>query len=82
MPRGGYDEEDYITELELVQIIMTEGKRMGAKDFFIGGDNNIGFKLEGGGEELHGLDSLDWYGLHGPECRGGGADVDEFLGEL
>ena len=56
MPRGGYDGEDFFTELELVE----EGKRMGVKDFPIGGDLNIGLKLEtdGDGLEFKGLDSL------------------------
>ena len=52
-----------------------DGKRMGAEDFFIGGDVNIELKLEGGNEKLEGLDSFDLRGLHGPECRGGGEDV-------
>ena len=51
MPHGGYDEEDYIAAVELVKIIMAEGRKMGAKDFFIGGDLNIELKLEGGSEE-------------------------------
>ena len=44
MPHGGCDEEDYITELEVVRIIMEEEKAMGAKDFLIGGDLNIELK--------------------------------------
>ena len=38
----------YIAELELVKVIMEEGKKMGTKDFFIGGEGNIKLKLEGG----------------------------------
>ena len=53
---------------------MKEGKAMGAKDFFVGGDLNIELKLEGGREDFEGLDSADWYGLYRPECRGGGED--------
>ena len=45
VPHGGYDEEDYITEVEVVKIIMEE--EMGAKDCFIGGDINVELKLEG-----------------------------------
>ena len=73
LPQGEYDEEDHIAELELVKI---KRKNMGAKDFFIGGDPIIELKSEGGGEELHGLGSLDWYGLDQPECQGGGRDVE------
>ena len=72
MPHGRYDEENYIAELEIVKIIMEEGQKMGAKDFFIGGDLNIELELEGGNMECHGFDSLDWNGVHGLECRGGG----------
>ena len=58
------DEEESIVELELVKIIITKGKKMGAKDFFIGGDLNIELKMESSWEdEFRGLDSLDWYGL-------------------
>ena len=42
---------------------------MAAEDFFIGGDINIELKLETSGEYLQGLDGIDWYGIHGPECR-------------
>ena len=47
MPHGGYDEENFIAELEIVKIVMEEGKRKVAKDF-IGGGLNIELKLEGG----------------------------------
>ena len=43
--------------------------------FFIGGDINIEVKLEPGDEDLQGLDGIDWYGIYGPECLGGGEDV-------
>ena len=52
LPHGGYDEEDYITELEVGKTIMEEGRAMGALDFFIGGDLNIELKLEGGSEDF------------------------------
>ena len=32
-------------------------------------------KLETSGGDLQGLDSFDWCGMYGPECRGGGDDV-------
>ena len=41
-PHGGYDKENYITELETVKVIMVEGKKVGAKDFFIGGHLDMG----------------------------------------
>ena len=41
-------------------------------DFFIGGDLNIEFRLDNVDEDLHGLDSIDWYGMYGPECGRGG----------
>ena len=36
---------------------------MGAADFYIGSDINIGLKLDPW------LDGDDWYGMYGPECR-------------
>ena len=75
LSHGGHDQACCITDLDLARIIMDEGKNVGAKDFFIGGDLSTEFRLEGGGEELQGLDSLDWYSLYGLECEGGGEDV-------
>ena len=75
MPYSGRDEEEYIATLEAVRGIMGEGKNMGAMDFFIGGDINIELKLEPDHEDLQGLDGIDWYGIYGPECLGGGKDV-------
>ena len=69
----GRDEEDYIEALETVRATLTEEKKAGAADFFIGGD--IKLKLGSAGEDLHGLDSIEWYDLYGPECKGGGEDV-------
>ena len=48
---------------------------MGAADFYIGGDFNIELKLETTSEDIWGLDSIDWYGIDGLECRGGGEGV-------
>ena len=75
MPHSGRDEEDYIEALETVRNIMTEGRRAGAVDFYIGGDINIELKLVNTGEDLRGLDSIEWNGMYGPECRGGGEHV-------
>ena len=64
MPHRGYDEEeDYIATLEVVRSILNGGKKMGAADFYIGCDINIQLKLETTGEDLQGLDSIDWYGM-------------------
>ena len=41
MSHSGYDEVDYIEALDSVRATLTEGKRAGAVDFFIGGDLNI-----------------------------------------
>ena len=71
MPHSGRDEEDYIEASETVRASLTEG----AVDFFIGGDLNIEFRLDTADDDLHGLDSIDWYGMYGPECRGGGEDT-------
>ena len=46
------------------------GKKDGAKDFFIGGNLHIELTLEVGERMFQGLDNLDWYSLHGAECRG------------
>ena len=42
----------------------------------------IDMEYVGGGEELQGPDSLDWYGLHRPECQGGGEDVETYEKKL
>ena len=75
MPHSGCDEEEYIATLEAVRDVMGEGKHLGAMDFFIGGDINVELKLEPDHEHLQGLDGIDWYGIYGPECLGGGEDV-------
>ena len=43
--------------LEVVRVIMEEGKAMSAKDFFFGGDLDIELKFEGESEDFQGLDS-------------------------
>ena len=55
LPHSGYVEEDYFATLEAVRNIMDEGKKLGAVDFFTGGDLNIELKLEPGDEDLQGL---------------------------
>ena len=70
MPHSGRYEKEYIATLEAVRDIMSEGKNMGAVDFFIGGDINIELKLEPDHEDHQGLDGIDWYGIYGPECLG------------
>ena len=75
LPHSGLDEEDHFATLEAVRNIMDEGKKLGAVDFFIGGDINIELKLEPGDEDLQGLDGIGWYGIYGLECLGGGEDV-------
>ena len=59
-------------QLEVVRIIVEEGKKMDAKEVLIGGDLDIELKLElkleGGSEDFVGLDRM-------AECRGGGEDV-------
>ena len=71
----GRDDEDYIEALGAVRNIMTEGRMSASVDFHIGGDINIVMKLGNTGEDLWVLDSIDWYGMCGPECRGGGEGV-------
>ena len=34
----------------------------------------VASELVGGSVDFEGLDSIGWYGLYGPECRGGGED--------
>ena len=48
---------------------LVEGRKAGAVDFLIGG------RVGNAGEDLQGLDSIEWYGVYGPECTGGGDDV-------
>ena len=59
-----YDELDYIGALESVRATLTEEKRAGAVDFFIGNDLNIDLKLDS-----QGLDSIEWYGMYGPSAK-------------
>ena len=59
MPLSGRDEEDYIEAVETVRATLIEGRRAGAVVFFI----------------HQGLDSIKWYAMYGPECRGGGEDT-------
>ena len=75
MPHSGSDEEGYIEALEKVRATLTEGKKEGAVAFFVGGDFNIEFRLDNGNEDLQGMDSIDWYWMYGPECRGSGVDA-------
>ena len=75
MPLCGRDEEDYIEVLEKVRATLTEEKKEGAVDFFFGGDLNIELRLDNVDDDLHSLDSIDWYGMYGPECRVGGDDT-------
>ena len=72
MPHNGCDEEDYIEALETVRATLTEEKKASAVDFFIDGDLNIEFRLDNVNDDLHCLDIIDWYGMYGLECRGGG----------
>ena len=75
IPHSTCNEEDYVATLEAVRDIMGEGKKLGPVDFFIGGDIHIELKLEPSDEGFQGLDGIDWCGIYGPECRGGGEDV-------
>ena len=52
VPHGGYDEENYIAELEIVKIVMEKGGQITAEDFFNGGDLNIELKRDGGDENI------------------------------
>ena len=45
MPHSGCDEEDYIEALETVRAIPTEGRKVGAVDFFHDGEINIELRL-------------------------------------
>ena len=51
--------------LEAMRRIINEGRKMGAGDFYIGGDIIIELKLETCGEDLQGLDGIDWHGING-----------------
>ena len=75
MPQSGRDEEDHIEALETVRDVMTEGRSAEAVDFQISGDINIEMKLGNPDENLQGLDSMERYGMYGPDCRSGGEDV-------
>ena len=69
------DEVDCIEALEVVRATLVEGKRMGVVDFFIGGDLNIELQLCLADDEHRGLDSIEWYGMYGPECEGSAEDI-------
>ena len=72
LPHSGRDEVD---DIETVRNVMTEGRMAGAVDFYIGGDINVDVRLGDADEDLQGLDSIVWYGMYAPECKGGGEDV-------
>ena len=55
--------------LETVRDTLTEGRKAGAVDFFLGGDINIELRLGNAGEDLHGLDSIERYGMYGPQVQ-------------
>ena len=61
MPHSCHDEADYIEALESVRVTLTEGKREGAVDFFIGGDLNLELKLDIADGEHRCIDSIEWY---------------------
>ena len=82
LPHSGFDEEDYFAMHEAVRNVMDEGKKLEAVDFFIGGDINVELKLSPGDEDLQGLDGIQWYGIYGPECLGGGEDVTTYEKKL
>ena len=44
-------------------------------DFFIGGDLNIELMLDIAEDEYRGQDSIEWFGMYGPECKGGADDI-------
>ena len=67
MPHSGRGEEDYIEALETVRNVMAEGRTAGVVDFYI----NIEMRLGIADEDLQGVDSIEWYGMYGPECKGG-----------
>ena len=56
LPHSCRDEGDHIEALVSVRGTLTEGKKAGAVD-------NTEVTLGSAGEDLHGLDSIDWYGL-------------------
>ena len=74
VPHSGRDEVDYIEALESVRATLMDGKRMG-RGFFIGGDLNIELKLSLADDGPRGPDSIEWYGMYGPECEGTADDI-------
>ena len=51
-------------------------------DFQIGGDINIEMKLSNPDKNLQGLDSMERYGMYGPDCRSGGEDVTTYENKI
>ena len=82
MTHNGRDEVDHIEALESVRATPMEGKRMGTVQFFNGGDLNIEIKLCLADGEHRGLDSIEWYGMHGPECEGSAEDIIAYENKL
>ena len=74
-PHSGRDEVGYTEALEVVRATLVEGKRMGAVEFFIGGDLNIELKLCLADDEHRALDSIEWYKMYGPACEGTADDI-------
>ena len=75
MPHSCRDEVDFIESLETVRATLTEMKGAGAVDFFLSGDLNIELLLDIADDEHEVLDSIERYGMYGPECKGSGEDV-------
>ena len=60
LPHSGLDDVDYIEALEVVRATLVEEERMGAVEFFIGGDLNIELKLCLADDGNGGSDSIEW----------------------
>ena len=72
MPHGGYDEEDHVAELELVKVIMEEGKKIGISSSAVSSTWNSNMRVVA---RISGLTALIGVVLCGPGCRGGGENV-------
>ena len=82
IPHSGRDEVDYIEALEVVRATLVEGKRMGAVEFFIGGDLNIELKLCHADDGNGSSDSIEWYGTYGLACEGTADDITAYENKL
>ena len=73
LPHGGYHEEDYVIVSGIPGSSWRRAEQLAPRTSSLAAASTSS-SLEVGSEDVQGLDSVDGYGLHGPDYRGGGGD--------